>query len=72
MMPEGSPGGQNGAKTEPKEAKWEPKWSQMRSKGSQGVPKGGQSEAKGRPKCIKKPMLEKAREKDAKKLTATD
>ena len=66
MMPVGSPGDQNGAKREPNEPKWKPKWSQMKPKGSQGVPKGGQSEANGRPKCVKKPMLEKGREKGAK------
>ena len=50
---------------EPKMSQREPKVSRRDPKGSQWEPKGSQKWAKGRPKCIKKSIFGKGREKGA-------
>ena len=55
-----------GSQREPKVSQREPKVSQREPKVSQREPKGSQKWAKGRPKCIKKSIFGKGREKGAK------
>ena len=61
--PKWSPKGANKDKMEPKGAPRDQNGTQRVPKGSQMEPKGCQKGAKGRPKCIKKSMSEKGRQK---------
>ena len=69
--PKGTKSEPKGSQREAKVSRREPKVSQREPKVSQREPKGSQKWAKGRPKCIKKSVFGKDREKGAKRLSAS-